>query len=277
MATPLGDFIRSRRDATTPAQVGLPAGERRRAPGLRRSELASAAGISVEYLTRIEQGRDRNPSVPVINAIADALRLDKGEREHLRYLTKASSGECVAPSPPSTDVRPPVRAVLNQLEPGIAVVANRLGDLLAYTSGFERLARPLGLLDTAAPNLTRFVFTDDRARDAFPDWDRIASERALEVWRAPRTDEAAAFEAALAATAGEEFTRRRDSHDLPAPGPQRWLHPVAGELRLECEVMDLPAGEGQQLLVMVPADDATAAALDKLHWGGEAGTLRAVN
>ena len=67
-----------------------------------------------------------------------------------------------------------MRAVLNQIEPGIAVVTNRLGDLLAYTSGFERLARPLGLLDAAAPNLTRFVFTDERARDAFPDWDRIA-------------------------------------------------------------------------------------------------------
>lgn len=167
-------------------------------------------------------------------------------------------------------------AVLQQLEPGVAVVANRLGDLLAYTSGFERLARPLGLLDAAAPNLTRFVFSDERARDAFPDWDRIADERALEVWRAPRTDDAAAFEAELTATAGEEFTRRRDGHELPAPGPQRWLHPVAGELRLECEVLDLPAGEGQQLLVLVPADEATEAALDKLHWG-EAGALRAVN
>lgn len=275
MATPLGDFIRGRRDATTPALVGLPTGERRRAPGLRRTELASLAGISVEYLTRIEQGRDRNPSVQVINAIADALRLDTGEREHLRYLTKASNGHCVAPSPPSTEVRPPVQAVLNQIEPGIAVVTNRLGDLLAYTSGFDRLTRPLGLLDDPAPNLTRFVFTDERARDAFPDWDLIADQRALEVWRAPRTDGAAAFEAELSATAGEEFTRRLERHELAAAGPQRWQHPVAGELRLECEAMDLPAGEGQQLLVLVPADEATGAALDRLHWG-EAGGLRAV-
>ena len=258
-----------------PARVGLPAGERRRAPGLRRTELATLAGISVEYLTRIEQGRDRNPSVPVINAIADALRLDTGEREHLRYLTKASSGECVAPSPPSDDVRPPVQAVLNQLEPGIAVVTNRLGDLLAYTSGFERLTRPLGLLDDPAPNLTRFVFTDERARDAFPDWGRIADERALEMWRAPRTERAAAFAAELSAISGDDFTRRYNRHDLPTQGTQRWQHPVAGELRLECEALELPAGEGQQLLVLVPADEATGEALDRLHWGA-AGTLRAV-
>src|SRR4051812_20164672 len=63
MGTPLGDFIRAKRDDTRPADLGLPALERRRAPGLRRSELAARAGISVEYLTRIEQGRDRNPSV----------------------------------------------------------------------------------------------------------------------------------------------------------------------------------------------------------------------
>ena len=275
MGTPLGDFIRSRRDATAPALVGLPDGERRRAPGLRRTELATLAGISVEYLTRIEQGRDRRPSVQVVNAIADALRLDTGEREHIRYLTKESSGECVAPAAPSTEVRSSVRAVLAQLEPGIAVVTNRLGDVLAYTSGFDRLARPLGVLDDPEPNLTSFVFTDERARDAFPDWDRIADERALAIWRAPRTDRTAALAADLSATAGDEFTRRYHRHDLPAQGTQRWQHPVAGELRLDCEVLELPAEEGQQLLVLVPADEATGAALDRLHWD-TAGTLRAV-
>ena len=159
------------------------------------TELASLAGISVEYLTRIEQGRDRNPSVQVINAIADALRLDTGEREHLRYLTKASNGHCVAPSPPSTEVRPPVQAVLNQIEPGIAVVTNRLGDLLAYTSGFDRLTRPLGLLDDPAPNLTRYVFTDERARDAFPDWELIADQRAFDLWLGPSAERSEQFRA----------------------------------------------------------------------------------
>jgi transposase-like protein len=90
----------------------------------------------VEYLVRIEQGRDRNPSVAVVNALADALRLDAAEREHLRHLTKITGGACVgARAQPGRDVRPGVRRILHGLEPGIAVISNRLGNLLAYTSG----------------------------------------------------------------------------------------------------------------------------------------------
>ena len=148
VSTPLGDFVRTRRDATGPELVGLPAGGRRRAPGLRRSELAALADISVEYLVRIEQGRDHNPSVSVVNALADALQLDPTEREHLRYLAKLSSGSCLGGlAELRLDVRPTVRMLLEQVEPGIAMVTNRLGDVLAYTSGFDQLARPTGLLD----------------------------------------------------------------------------------------------------------------------------------
>src|SRR5258707_3491127 len=114
MSTPLGDFIREKRDATTPKSVGLPDGERRRAPGLRRSELAALAGISVEYLVRIEQGRDRNPSPGVINALAAALRLDIAEREHLRHLAKIAGGVCVGPlAQPRTEVRGNVRRIID--------------------------------------------------------------------------------------------------------------------------------------------------------------------
>ena len=119
MSTPLGDFVRAGRDATGPGSVGLPAGGRRRAPGLRRSELATLAGISVEYLVRIEQGRDHNPSVPVVNALADALQLDPTEREHLRYLAKLSSGSCLAAlAQPRLDVRPTVRRSSTSSSPG---------------------------------------------------------------------------------------------------------------------------------------------------------------
>src|SRR5690349_12078944 len=88
----LGQFLCARREATAPESVGLPAGARRRTPGLRRAEVATLAGASVEYLTRLEQGRDRNPSAQVLGALADALRFTAEERVHLRYLGKASSG-----------------------------------------------------------------------------------------------------------------------------------------------------------------------------------------
>src|SRR5262245_31259558 len=118
MGTPLGDFVRTRRDSIQPESLGLPEHGRRRSSGLRRLDLAARAGISVEYLTRIEQGRDRNPSVAVVNALADALALDPTERAHLRYLAKITGGECVAhrrPAPPRREVRPSVLETLRLL------------------------------------------------------------------------------------------------------------------------------------------------------------------
>jgi transcriptional regulator with XRE-family HTH domain len=277
MSTPLGDFVRARRDATRPESAGLPSGARRRVPGLRRPELAALAGISVEYLVRIEQGRDRNPSMSVVNALANALRLDVTEREHLRHLTKLGSATCLgALAQPRLEVRPAVRAVLDQLEPGIAVVTNRLGDVLAHTSGFDRLARPTGLLDAPQPNLTRFVFTDHRALDLFPDWERIADERASDLWLGPSAARSERFARELAAIAGPEFSERLHRHDLPHGGTQRWRHPAAGELRLEREVLELPPADGQQLVVFLPADEATRDALDALR-RATTGMLRAVN
>ena len=185
MSTPLGDFVRARRDSTGPGSAGLPAGGRRRA-GLRRSELAALAGISVEYLVRIEQGRDHDPSVSVVNALGDALQLDPTEREHLRYLAKLSSGSCLGGlAQLRLDVRPAVRTLLDQFEPGIAVLTNRLGDLLAYTYGFDELARPTGLLDAPVAEPDPLRLHRPRARTAFPDWDRIAQQQAFDLRLAP--------------------------------------------------------------------------------------------
>lgn len=276
MSTPLGDFLRARRDTTKPESVGLPAGSRRRAPGLRRSELATLAGISVEYLVRIEQGRDRNPSASVVNALAEALRLDASEREHLRYLSKITGGACVgAQTQPRVEVRQSVRKLLDQLEPGIAIVTNRLGDVLAHTSAFELIARPSGLFDGDQPNLTWFVFTDARAHDAFPDWSRVADERAFDLWLGPSAARSAQFVADLTQIAGEQFSRRMNGHAMPPRGMLRWRHPVVGELRLDREILELPAADAQQVLVFLPADDPTADAVDRLRRSGT--TLRAVN
>lgn len=275
MSGPLGDFIRARRDETAPESVGLPPGHRRRAPGLRRSELAALAGISVEYLVRIEQGRDRNPSLQVINALADALRLGPEERGHLKSLAKlATGGQCTVQAADNREVRPTVRKVLEQLEPGAAFVTNRLGDVLAHTSGFALVAGPTGLLDSPRPNLTRYVFTDPRARTVLVDWDAVADQCAADLWLGPQ-ERATALAEELSAAVGEEFTSRAQPHRLPRRGAQRWRHPEAGELRLVPEVLELPVADSQQLVVLVPADEATASALDQLRLRS-AGALRAV-
>jgi len=276
VSTPLGDFLRARRDATSPESLGLSAGPRRRVPGLRRSELASLAGISVEYLVRIEQGRDRNPSISVVNALADALQLDPDERGQLRNLAKRASNQCFGGVPqPQIEVRPSIRAILDQLEPGIALITNRLGNILAYTSGFELLARPTGLLDEQRPNITRFVFTDDRARELFPDWERIADEQSYDLWLSA-CEESDPLVAEITALAGTQLTERLQRHRPRPGGSQAWRHPELGELRLEREVLELPAADGQQLVILLPADEATAEAVNRMRRTATR-TLRAVN
>ncbi|REE98267.1 helix-turn-helix domain-containing protein [Thermomonospora umbrina] len=277
----LGAFLRSRRDAITPAQVGLPGGGRRRTPGLRRAELAAVAGISVEYLTRLEQGRDRHPSLQVITALAGALRLSPDDRELLRRTAKAADGSyacMLGHTPPTLTVRPTVRALLDGIA-APALVVNRLGDVVACTPAYERTAGPLGVLDAATPNLLRFVFTDARSRTAFPDWERVADEQVLQLRAASTLTDPHASELVeeLTVAAGAAFTERLQAppgHPLYA-GITRLAHPEAGELRLAFEILDLPADDGQRLVVHLPADDTTAAALDRLT-GRRPGALRAV-
>lgn len=278
----LGLFLRVRREAVTPADVGLPTGSRRRTPGLRRAELATLAGVSVEYVTRLEQGRDRHPSPEVVGALSDALRLTTTDRVHLHRLVKGADPgfSCTGGARrPALTVRPTVQALLDRLEPAPAVVLNRLTEVVARTSGYERLMRPVGLLDGDRPTLARFVLTDPRARTAYPDWERVADENVAALKQGPgRADpHVAALLDDLAAACGAELTDRleRLAGPRPATGVARLVHPEAGPLRLAYETLELPAEDDQRLVVHLPADDATAAALDRLT-GKRPGALRAV-
>ncbi|MEU4344861.1 helix-turn-helix transcriptional regulator [Nocardia sp. NPDC023852] len=280
----LGLFLRTRREGVTPAQVGLPTGPRRRTPGLRRAELATLAGVSVEYITRLEQGRDRRPSPQVLSALADALGLSPAERVHLHRLTKAADTgfNCMGGAQPQRDVRPTVRAILDRLEPAPAVVVNRLTEVLAYTDGYHRLMAPTGLFtgtDTPA-NLSRFLFTGPDARALYPDWGHVADEMVATLKQGPfRADpHIAALADELTVIAGSAFADRVET--IPslaaATGITRFAHPEAGALRLAYEILDLSADDDQQLIVHLPADEATAAALDRLT-GRRPGALRAVS
>jgi len=260
--------------------VGLPVGARRRTPGLRRAELATVSGVSVDYLTRLEQGRDRNPSAQVLVALADALRLSAGERVRLRNLSKAASGVgALCPQqPPERTVRPTMAALLERLEPTPAALFDRVGETLAYTSAYARVAGPLGLLEQDGEPVNRlwFVFADDRARQVYPDWDRVADERIAELRAQSSLEDPflAHLVEELEIVGGAPFTDR-----LAAPpveprrtGVERLAHPSAGELCLSYESLD--AG-GQRLVVYLPGDEATGAALDRLV-GRRSGQLRAV-
>jgi transcriptional regulator with XRE-family HTH domain len=266
----LGLFLRTRREAITPAEAGLPAGDRRRTPGLRRSEVATLAGVSIEYVIRLEQGRDRHPSAQVLGALAGVLRLTPAERVHLHRLAKSSDPgfSCRGDAGPARTVRPAVRALLEQFEPGAAVLVNQLNDVLAHTSGFARLAAPLGMLDGNPPNLARYVLSDPRAREIYPDWSHVADEQVAALKQGPfRADpHVAALADDLTLLAGEEFTARVENvPGLPrANGVQRIAHPGAGLLRLAYETLELSADDDQRLIAYLPADEATADALRRL-------------
>ena len=275
----LGAYLRARREAVSPAEVGLPAGGRRRTPGLRRAELATLAGISVEYLIRLEQGRDRNPSAQVLAALAGALRLTPADRQLLLLAAKTTSGGfCPGAQAPSTSVRATVRLLLDRLEPAPVVLVNRLTDVLAHTSGYARLAGPIGVLDAERPNLAWFLLTDPRGRAAYPHWDRVADDLVadLKYGSRPADPHAAEFFDALTITAGAAFTERWQAASRPPrrTGVQRLVHPEVGELRLAYETLEL-SDDAQLLVTYLPADDATSGSLDRLT-GRRPGALQAV-
>ncbi|MET7398797.1 helix-turn-helix transcriptional regulator [Dactylosporangium sp. NPDC005572] len=270
----LGRFLRARREAVRPADVGLPTGARRRTPGLRRAEVATLAGVSVEYVTRLEQGHDRHPSAQVLSALATALRLPVAERVHLHNLTKGAGGfTCRGPDRRAGRiVRPTVRALLDRLEPTPAVLVNRLAEVVAHTEGYARLTAGTGVLDAdppdTVPNLARYLFTDPRARQLFADWDRAADEQVAALKHGPfRADpEIAALADELTVTAGPVFAGRAETVAGPpvGTGVLPLAHPAVGPLRLAYETLDLPAADDQRLIAYLPADPDSAAALDRL-------------
>ena len=262
----LAEFLRARREQLTPADVGLKPSGRRRTPGLRREEVATLAGVSIDYLVRLEQGRDTNPSPAVLAALGDALQLTPRERHHLASLAiqTNNAGYCPGGSIAEPSVRGPVRRLLEQLEPGPALVLGPYTDLLAWNPAWERIAMPMGFLDDPVPNLARFVFTAPAASSTFVDWSAAADDQTSALRGAAlrwRDDERyTALVAELEPL--PEFAQRWSAHlvgDKQA-GTKQLRHPAHGTLSIDFEVMSLDDDSGQRLVAWLPADAATAAA-----------------
>jgi len=267
---PLAQFLRSRREHLSPADAGVRATGRRRTPGLRREEVATLAGVSIDYLIRLEQGRDTNPSPDVLAALADALQLDRDERFHLMGLAARSASphlEQLCPAPPALDAEVPatVRFLLDQLGATPAFVVGPLGDVLATNAAYRTLAGPLGLLDV--PNLIRHVFVHPDARTVYGQWDDTADAQVarLRTAHCQLDDDPVAIGLLTELLQIPAFAERWAAHPV-APkkrGPKLLHHPEAGELCLVYEALGL-ADHDQQLIAWLPADDATADALGRL-------------
>lgn len=239
-------------------------------------------GVSVEYLIRLEQGRDSHPSAQVLSALAETLRLSPRERVHLHQLSKGVSGfSCgAAENGPNRTVRPTVLAILAQLEPAPAAITNRCTEILACTEGYRKLMAPSGLFEQGEPaDLARFVFTHPGARELYPEWDAAADKLVASLKQGPfRADPmVAALVDELTVTAGTAFTHRLATLPglPPSGGTDRLNHPEAGTLRLAYESLDLSVDDDQSLYVLLPADEVSAKALDQLV-GRRPGGLRSL-
>uniref|UniRef100_A0AAU3HV92 Helix-turn-helix transcriptional regulator n=1 Tax=Streptomyces sp. NBC_01393 TaxID=2903851 RepID=A0AAU3HV92_9ACTN len=246
--TELADFLRRGRARLEPSDVGLPAGSRRRTPGLRREEVAALAGMSVDYYTRLEQSRGPHPSRQMLGALARALRLTGDERDHLFHLAGEEPPRATSASP---HVRPGLLLILDRLHDAPAHVVTDYGELLAQN------AMSAALTGGTEPgeNLVRRFFTDPRGHTLFPPEDRpeharshVANLRAVTAAR-PDDPAPAALVAELRSTS-EEFATLWESHEVAVrrSATKRFLHPVVGLLELDCELL-LSSGDHQLLVV----------------------------
>jgi transcriptional regulator with XRE-family HTH domain len=265
----LGAFLRGRREQLRPGDVGLPDNGRRRTPGLRREEVAALAGVSIDYLVRLEQGKDTRPSGQVLAALADALQLDDDARIHVKKLATITGSPELCPSqaPTQVPVAATVQAVLDRFGPVPAFVVGPWGDLLAGNETWHALAGPLGFFDHQAPNLARHAFLHPSAPAVYPDWGQVADEQ---VARLRATSMHWGFDPGYVALVDDlrglpEFDRRWSTHAVSEKhrGTKRVVHPDVGELRVDFEVLLLPDDAEQRVIAWLPADEATSAAIER--------------
>jgi transcriptional regulator with XRE-family HTH domain len=173
----LGQLLRSRRERLAPGDVGLPAGSRRRTAGLRREEVALLANMSATYYTFLEQGRPVRPSAQVLDALASALRMSATERRYLQVLAYGRDGVTgadVAVLPPPERIDAGVVDLVQRLDPFPTFVKGRRWDVLASNPAARELFTDWEALPPADRNLVRWMFTTDRAREVYQDWESEA-------------------------------------------------------------------------------------------------------
>ncbi|MEU9455660.1 helix-turn-helix transcriptional regulator [Streptomyces sp. NPDC048277] len=264
----LAAFLRSRRERITPEQVGLPQGTRRRTPGLRREEVAQLSAVGVTWYTWLEQARDIQVSVQVLDALARTLMLDGSERAHLFQLAEA-----VDPTPAAscTGVTPALEEMLRALEPIPACIQNSRYDILAYNRTYARLTGDLDAVPPEDRNLLILVYTH-------PDW-----RRAIVHLEETRRLIAAKFRVAMAGHLGEpawkmlvkrmtaespefrEYWERYEVTGLRNTRTKQFLNPYVGLLSLDHTDLWLNPESGARMVTYVPVDEESRQRVAELH------------
>ncbi|MFI6506237.1 helix-turn-helix domain-containing protein [Streptosporangium sp. NPDC050855] len=270
LAHELAVFLRTRRERLTPHDLARsPHGRPRRTPGLRREEVAELAGVSVDYVVRLEQGRGLRPSAEVLDALARALRLNDDERVYLFDLARQRP----VSRPPAPGRAPsPLARLVHDLSPLPCMLVDHRFDILAANREMTRLMLDFDRLPADQHNTLRLCILRPEYRDFWRDRELVVRECIADLraaWAA-RPGEAFLDELITELRSGsEEFARLWASRDVKVNGRgrKRLLHPTAGPLSVDYEVLNPLGDPDRRLVIYRAADPASQAVLDALTDG----------
>ena len=262
----MGQLLRSRRERLAPGDVGLPAGRRRRTAGLRREEVALLANVSATYYTFLEQGRPVRPSAQVLDALASALRMSAAECRYLYVLAygpggPGQDGTCQAAAAPPERLDPEVAALVQRLEPFPALVKGRRWDVLAANPAARELFADWQAAPAAERNLLRWMFTTDRAREVYLEWEPEARAMLgrfrLAAARYPDDPDVRALIAELHRDSEQvrDWWPRHDVIAIGGSGSKKLRHPRLGPLKYTHVVLQI-ADHPEQTLVTYSSSGA---------------------
>ena len=259
----LGEYLRARRELVSPESAGIPHIGRRRVPGLRRDELSLLAGVSTDYYVRLEQGRDRNPSPQVLDALARALQLDEEARAHLHALAGPERRAHRYGQGPER-VPSSIWQLIARWHDTPAYVQGRRLDVLAANP----LAMALSPQFTPGVNLLRAAFLDPAVRTLYGDqWQSLARNTiaGLRALIGPEVDDPLNELVGELSVRSDHFRSLWGRHDIRARisgGTRHMYHPQVGELELHYENLQISGTDGQALIIYhADAGSHTAQAL----------------
>jgi hypothetical protein len=264
----LGEFLKTRRARLSPEDFGMPGGLRRRTPGLRREEVALLAGVGVTWYTWLEQGREINVSMQVLDAVARTLRLDRAEREHLYTLTEATP--VLVGTAREAGVPEAVRQIVDSLCPLPATLANGRFDILARNVASRGLFRDWHTTLCVHMNNLWCLVTEPTARDKFVQYEaevRYTVARLRAAYGRHVGDPEWEEDIRRLRALSPEFAGLWARHEVADPEPRvrTIVHPLCGPLTFTFTELRIPAVPELQLLVYTPIDEDTRAALPKLQ------------
>ncbi|WP_242884300.1 helix-turn-helix transcriptional regulator [Actinomadura litoris] len=270
----LAAFLRSRRERLDPHDFDLPTRSRtRRTPGLRREEVAELAGISIDYIVRLEQARGLRPSAEVLGSLAQALRLTSAERAYLFDLARQRPTTPARPTPdrPNAAAAPPLARLVADLSPLPAMLTNHRYDILAWNTEMSRLLLDFDTLPPHQRNSMWLCLMRPEMRDFYVDRERIVREGIAHlrtVWAAHPEDEALSALIAEFAT-DPDFARLWDERDVKVHGRgrKRMRHPEVGLVAVDFETLTPLDDPDLQLVIFRAADGESQSALDRLNAG----------